>query len=95
MSPGTFLLITLTIGAGVAALPLLAALIARRFDPDADWGAPVVLMAGLLAVVALVLWPFVAVLAFFGARTIAGYLAAVEVIALTASVMLFLLLRLR
>lgn len=95
MSPWTFVLVTLVAGAGVATIPFLAALAARRVDPDTDWGAPVILMAGLLGLVVFVLSPIVGVLAFAGARAIAGYLAAVEVIAATALVFLLLLLKLR
>lgn len=95
MSPWTFVLITLAAGAGVAAIPFLAALVARIVDPDADWGAPVVLAAGLLVAFAILISPVVGVLALVGARTVAGYLAGAEVIALTACTILFLLLRLR
>ncbi len=95
MSPWEFVLITLAAGAGVAAIPFLAFLAARKMDPDTDWGAPVVLMAGLLGLIVFFLAPVVGLLAFVGARTIAGYLAAVEVIAATALVFLLLLLKLR
>jgi hypothetical protein len=95
VSPWMSLLIVLVAGAGVAAIPFLAALAARVVDPDTDWGAPVILMAGLLVVIMVVLSPIVGVLALIGARTIAGYLATVEVVSLVAVVMLFLLLKLR
>jgi hypothetical protein len=95
VSPWTFVLITLAAGAGVAAIPFLVTLAARVVDPDADWGAPVILMAGLLVMFAILLSPVVGILALLGARTIAGYLAAAEIIALTACAILFLLLHLR
>jgi hypothetical protein len=97
VSPWAFVLITLAAGAGVAALPVLAALAARLLDPDADWRAPLLLAAGFLVAFAVLISPVVAVLAVVGggARTVAGFLAAAEVVALTACGLLLLLLRLR
>jgi hypothetical protein len=95
VSPWTFVLITLAAGAGVAAIPFLVALAARVVDPDVDWGEPALLMAILLGAFVFFLAPVVALLAMLGARTIAGYLAAAEVIAAVALAYLLAFLRLR